>query len=181
MNQVRPAYLPALPGLSFFNELNVRVYVLDNQGTPGVFFFSLDCDNWPAVTIARKFFHLNYVSTQMSFDSQKNRHHLKAHRKGNSLNAEYQWETGTITQQAKPGTLDFHLTERYNFFTEKNGQLLRGQVYHEPYELIEVNCTKYSDAPLAWNHLSSPHRPADLIHACRGVKIQAFSLVSADA
>ena len=59
MNKVRPAYLPTLPWLSYFNELNVRVYVLDAHGTPGVYFFSLDCDNWPAVTIAQKFFNLN--------------------------------------------------------------------------------------------------------------------------
>ena len=181
MNKVRPFGLPALPWLSFFNELNVRVYVVDQHGIPGVYFYSLDCDCWPAVAIARNFFNLNYVFAKMSFKSDGDLHHLTAKRKENSLVAQYQWQTNNNIQKATPGTLVFHLTERYNFFTQKNGQLLRGQVYHEPYELIDVNCAEYSDAPILWNNFSSPQRQPDLIHACRGVKIQAFSLVPADA
>jgi uncharacterized protein YqjF (DUF2071 family) len=181
MNHVRPFNLPAVPWLSFFNELNVRVYVVDRHGVPGVYFFSLDCDCWPAVAIARKFFCLNYVSNKMSFKTDENKHELIAQRKQSNLVAQYRWQTKNNIQKAVPGTLAFHLTERYNFFTEKNGQLLRGQVYHEPYELIDTDCTEYSEAPITWNHFSSPQRPPDLIHACRGVKIKAFSLVSTDA
>jgi len=181
MNHVRPFNLPAVPWLSFFNELNVRVYVIDRHGVPGVYFFSLDCDCWPAVAIARRFFSLNYVSNKMSFKSDENKYELVARRKHSDLIAQYRWRTGSNVQKAIPGTLAFHLTERYNFFTEKKGQLLRGQVYHEPYELIDTDCTEYSDAPITWNHFPSPQRPPDLIHACRGVKIQAFSLVSTDA
>lgn len=181
MNNVRPFNLPALPWLSFFNELNVRVYVVDQQGVPGVYFFSLDCDCWPAVTIARKFFSLNYVSTKMNFKTVGDKHQFDAQRKESNRIAQYKWQTGNNVQKAIPGTLVFHLTERYNFFTEKNGQLLRGQVHHEPYELIDTTCTEYSDAPVTWNHFTSPQRPPDLVHACRGVKIQAFSLVKTHA
>ena len=181
MNNVRPFNLPALPWLSFFNELNVRVYVVDQQGTPGVYFFSLDCDCWPAVTIARKFFSLNYVSAKMNFKTDNNKYELTAQRKESTQIALYKWQTGTHVQKAIPGTLACHVTERYNFFTEKNGQLLRGQVYHEPYELVETTCTEYSEVPIAWNHFTSPQRPPDLVHACRGVKIQAFSLVTTHA
>lgn len=181
MNHVRPFNLPAVPWLSFFNELNVRVYVIDRHGVPGVYFFSLDCDCWPAVAIARKFFSLNYVSNKMRFKTDENKHELVAQRKHSEHIAQYKWQNGSNIQKAIPGTLAFHLTERYNFFTEKNGQLLRGQVYHEPYELIDTDCTEYSDAPITWNNFPSPQRAPDLIHACRGVKIQAFSLVSTDA
>ncbi len=181
MNNVRPFNLPALPWLSFFNELNVRVYVVDQQGVPGVYFFSLDCDCWPAVAIARKFFSLNYVSAKINFKTDKNKYQLTAQRKESERIAQYTWQTKDHVQRAIPGTLAFHLTERYNFFTEKNGQLLRGQVHHEPYELIDTHCTEYSEAPITWNHFSSPQRPPDLVHACRGVKIQAFSLVKTHA
>jgi uncharacterized protein YqjF (DUF2071 family) len=60
MNAVRPVGLPALPWLSYFNELNVRTYVRDAAGEPGVWFFSLDCDRYPAVAIARWGFGLPY-------------------------------------------------------------------------------------------------------------------------
>jgi uncharacterized protein YqjF (DUF2071 family) len=117
----------------------------------------------------------------MSFKTGENKHELVAQRQHSELIARYKWQNGSNVQKAIPGTLAFHLTERYNFFTEKNGQLLRGQVYHEPYELIDTDCTEYSDAPITWNNFPSPQRAPDLIHACRGVKIQAFSLVSTDA
>lgn len=181
MNHVRPFNLPAVPWLSFFNELNVRVYVVDSKGVPGVYFLSLDCDRWPAVAIARKFFSLNYVSAKMSFKTEGQTHWLNAQRNDNHLPAKYKWRELTHTQTTTPGTLAFHLTERYNFFTQRNNQLLRGQVYHDPYLLVDVECTEYSEAPISWNHFSSPQRPPDLIHACRGVKIQAFSLVPAHA
>ena len=181
MNKVRPFNLPAVPWLSYFNELNVRVYVVDKQGVPGVYFFSLDCDCWPAVAIAQKFFSLNYISTKMNFRSDSDKHHLTAQRTSDGEVAHYKWQTKDNVQAAAPGTLAFHLTERYNFFTEKNGQLLRGQVYHEPYELSDVDCVEYSVAPITWNKFTKPQGGPDLIHACRGVKIQAFSLVTADA
>ena len=117
----------------------------------------------------------------MKFKTDGDKHRLTAQRKESDRIAQYTWQTKDPVQKAIPGTLAFHLTERYNFFTEKNGQLLRGQVYHEPYELIETTCTEYSEVPIAWNHFTSPQRPPDLVHACRGVKIQAFSLVTTHA
>src|SRR5215471_8036474 len=64
MSGVRPRGIPPLPGLSRFPELNVRTYTtLD--GKPGVFFFSLDAANLPAVRAARAFYHLPYFHARM--------------------------------------------------------------------------------------------------------------------
>ena len=49
MQRVRPIGLPPVPWLSWFLELNVRTYVHDDAGNPGVWFFSLDCDQPVAV------------------------------------------------------------------------------------------------------------------------------------
>src|SRR5690348_8078357 len=57
MSGVRARLLPPVPGLSRFPELNVRTYVT-LQNKPGVFFFSLDATNLPAVCAARIFYHL---------------------------------------------------------------------------------------------------------------------------
>src|SRR5450631_1211350 len=65
MSGIRARGLPPLPGLSRFPELNVRTYVtLD--GKPGVYFFSLDAANLPAVLTARKFYSLPYFHARMS-------------------------------------------------------------------------------------------------------------------
>src|SRR5438105_3699987 len=43
MRNIRPWWLPCIPGLSNFMELNLRTYVYDAAGTPGVWFYALDC------------------------------------------------------------------------------------------------------------------------------------------
>ncbi|HKK19376.1 MAG TPA: DUF2071 domain-containing protein, partial [Opitutales bacterium] len=65
MSGVRPRGLPAVPWLSNFPELNLRTYVYDEQGRPGVWFYSLDTPNAVANWTARTFFHLNYRTAKM--------------------------------------------------------------------------------------------------------------------
>ena len=65
MDNVRPSFCPTVPGLSWFLELNLRTYVHDENGVPGVWFFALDCDQWLAVKLARSLFHLPYQHAQM--------------------------------------------------------------------------------------------------------------------
>ncbi len=60
MMRIRPNGLPSVPYLSHFLECNVRTYVHDEQGTPGVWFYSLDTNRWLAHWIARNFFKLPY-------------------------------------------------------------------------------------------------------------------------
>src|SRR5262245_10075958 len=59
MTGVRPRFVPPLPGLSAFAEINVRTYVTIEQ-KPGVWFFSLDAANRLAVWAARLSYHLPY-------------------------------------------------------------------------------------------------------------------------
>src|SRR5260370_22196941 len=57
MTGIRARWLPPLPRLSRVPEMNVLAYVtLD--GKPGVFFFSLDAANLPAVWAARLLYNL---------------------------------------------------------------------------------------------------------------------------
>ena len=65
MRRVHPMGLPCVPWLSNFLELNVRTYVHDGAGVPGVWFYSLACNQPLAVELARRFFHLNYVHARM--------------------------------------------------------------------------------------------------------------------
>ncbi|RIK41377.1 MAG: hypothetical protein DCC57_18935, partial [Chloroflexi bacterium] len=68
MSHVRLRYVPALPWLSAFPELNVRTYVRGpNPGDPkpGVYFFSLDAANPLAVAGARLGFRLPYYRAAM--------------------------------------------------------------------------------------------------------------------
>src|SRR5690606_26883882 len=64
MRNVHFRAVPPMPLLSAFAELNVRTYVTHN-GKPGVWFFSLDAANFPAVQFARRGYHLPYFMATM--------------------------------------------------------------------------------------------------------------------
>ena len=64
MTNVAPRFVPAIPFVSQFAELNVRTYVTVG-GKPGVYFFSLDAESALAVTAARSLLHLPYFTAQM--------------------------------------------------------------------------------------------------------------------
>src|SRR5947208_7579082 len=66
-----PPYVPAVPGLSSFHELNVRTYVHCDR-VPGVWFFSLDCNSAAAVIGARTFFHLPYYNAEIDLEQSGN-------------------------------------------------------------------------------------------------------------
>src|SRR5688500_5867254 len=60
MTNVRPRFVPPVPRLSAFPELNVRTYVVPagTKDKPGVWVFSLDATNPLAVRAARWSYHL---------------------------------------------------------------------------------------------------------------------------
>src|SRR5437016_1981649 len=65
MAGIRARLFPALPRLSRFPELNVRTYVR-YRDIAGVYFFSLDAANLPAVWSARAAYGLPYFHAEMS-------------------------------------------------------------------------------------------------------------------
>ena len=65
-----PPYVPAVPGLRAMHELNVRTYV-QRDGVPGVWFFSLDCNNTAAVLGARTFYYLPYYNAEIELEQQE--------------------------------------------------------------------------------------------------------------
>ena len=138
MRNVRPRYMPALPWVSFFAELNVRTYVsIDNK--PGVWFWSLDAANPLAVRTARTFFHLPYFDARMrwSYRGETVRYSsVRTHRGAAAAQFEAVYRPDGAIYRAQPGTLDHWLTERYCLYSvDDAGQVWRGDVQHQPWPL----------------------------------------------
>jgi uncharacterized protein len=130
--------LPAIPGISAFPELNVRTYV-SYQGRPGVWFFSLDADNRPAVWAARRLFHLPYYLAQMSCrEVDDGGVQYASQRIGVTPMVTFQGRyrpTGPVSS-ARAGTLDQWLTERYCMYMKaSDGRLFRCEIHHQPWPL----------------------------------------------
>ena len=73
MHNIRPVWSPSIPWVSNFLELNLRTYVYDEAGRPGVWFFSLDANRSLAVWAARRFFSLPYQHARMTATQRQGR------------------------------------------------------------------------------------------------------------
>lgn len=146
MRAVRPSGLPSVGPISNFLELNVRTYVHDEQGVPGVWFYSLDCNQPVAVLVARILFGLPYRRAKMAatFGAVID---YRCTRRGTAAAARYVWQPHGSAQTAAPESLEFFLLERYHLYSVRNGQLLRGTVAHAPYEFRSARVDELSVVP----------------------------------
>jgi uncharacterized protein YqjF (DUF2071 family) len=156
MRGIRPRFCPAMPWLSNFQELNLRTYVHSDDGTPGVWFFSLDAANPIAVAIAKRFFHLPYRHARMHAERKRD---ITYHSKLPGHPAQqFRYPVPQSTHAAEPGSLDFFLLERYYLFSHDahRDRLFRGQVAHPPYQFAPTTTPEIDLGPIATAGFRAP-------------------------
>ncbi|MEX2581634.1 MAG: DUF2071 domain-containing protein [Gemmatimonadota bacterium] len=150
---LRPRFLPPVPVLSEFPEMNLRTYVRVG-GKSGIFFFSLDAASALAVIGARIGFRLPYFRAEMSIRKRDDWYHYRSRRSGGSP-AEFVGRYRPIGAVFEPnrGTLEYFLTERYALYSVLNdGRILRGEIHHRPWPL------QHAEAEIERNSVPSAHR-----------------------
>ncbi len=138
MEGTRPRFLPALPWLSNFPELNVRTYVT-HGGKPGIWFFSLAAQNPVAVRLARATFSLPYFDAEMSCrlsgDEVRYRS-VRTHKGAPEARLAATYHPVDEPFESSPGTLENFLTERYCLYSvDIRGRVWRGDIHHRPWPL----------------------------------------------
>jgi len=176
MSGVRPRGLPAIPGLSSFPELNVRTYVHDRKGTPGVWFYSLDASQWAAVKLARWWFGLPYYHARMRVLADPESIDYESCRRGTSAACHFRYRPGASVAEAEAGSLEFFLIERYLLYTRNRGRLQQGRVHHRPYPLRSVAVEHWSDALIALAGIRLAGRPPEHALYSKGVQVEVFQL-----
>jgi uncharacterized protein YqjF (DUF2071 family) len=140
MSGVRPRFLPSVPALSDFPELNLRTYVTAG-GRPGVWFFSLDAHNPVAVRLARATFGLPYFDARMSCELVASSGEVRyrserTHRGAPPARFAARYRPTSELPGSRPGTLEHFLTERYCLYSaDKRGRVRRGDIHHELWPL----------------------------------------------
>jgi uncharacterized protein len=163
MRGVRPAGFPAVPGISNFLELNLRTYVRDLSGRPGIWFYSLDANQPLAVCLARAAFGLPYEFATMVATVSNRGIDYRSHRSRDNNSLRYRYRTSKKLGEAGLGSLDFFLVERYRLFAHRGGKLFTGRVHHSPYQLREVTVTDADPALFAMDGFETPAAPP--VHA----------------
>jgi hypothetical protein len=150
MHNVRPIGLPAVPLISDFQELNVRTYVFAGDGVPGVWFYSLDCNQPLAVMAARTLIGLEYRNAAMSA-TRGEFIDYSCQRAGEAEPAQYRYRGTGEARESAPGSLEFFFVERYYLYAMRAGSLVRGQVSHRNYRLRNAEVQVTSAAPARWD------------------------------
>jgi len=181
MQNIRPRFLPAVPGIADFMELNLRTYVHDREGMPGVWFHSLDANQWLAVKIAQRFFHLPYEHAKMKAsrpaDGRIRYESLRTGSRANGSRCEFEYAPGEDLAQPAPGSLEFFLVERYRLYCSAPDGLRRGAVFHKPYPLCRANVTAWDENLLPLDGFAPTGRAPDHVIMSRGVDVTVFPLM----
>lgn len=165
--------LPPLPGLSTFPELNVRTYVRHGD-RPGIWFFSLDAANRVAVFAARLVYLLNYVYAHMRAEPRDGGIQYSSRRDSGHRFAAYYAPNGPA-HQARPGTLEHFLTERYCLYARSGtGHLHRAEIHHVPWPLQAARADIEHNDMLAVNGIDAEGAP--MVHFAKRLDVLVWPL-----
>src|SRR3954469_13777194 len=181
MTDVAFRSMPPVPMFSAFPELNVRTYVT-YRGKPGVFFFSLDAFNPPAVWGARLAYHLPYFYARMQAgvseggeDGTKDVRYWSV--RFRAPHAEFRGAYRPSSQPAisKPGSLEHFLTERYRLYTVHEREVYAADIHHLPWKLqvAEAEIERNSMTEAAGISLSD-EKP--LLHFSKRMKVLVWPI-----
>jgi len=177
MERVHPVGLPPLPWISWFLELNVRTYVHDDSGRPGVWFFSLDCNQPLAVEVARRFFHLPYNHARMRAVPRGGVIHYSSQRHANGATSRYRYRPPIHAEPARDRSLEWFLVERYLLFTkDRAGRIRCGQVHHKPYRIQPAECSEWTCEPICENGFAGPGGPPVSMLVAEPVDVNIYPL-----
>jgi hypothetical protein len=177
---VRPVWSPSVPGISNFHETNVRTYVHFEGRDPGVWFFSLDAASRLAVWIARTFWELPYHFSRMSLEvdvSREVRYRTERLYPGPvPASGSFRYRPTGASAEARAGSLEHFLAERYILYTQKTpAELLLGRVHHVPYPLQSAELYEWDETLLSAAGIQRPEEKP-LVHFASGVDVEVFPL-----
>lgn len=135
MEHVRPPLGVDVPWVSSFLELNVRTYVRHGDKA-GVYFLSLECNQFAAVEVARMWFGLPYMHARMSHVQEGavvRYRSERTDRRGRPAVYRGTHRTDGAVLEVLPETIEHFLIERYALFTVDRRGVWRGDVHHAPW------------------------------------------------
>jgi uncharacterized protein YqjF (DUF2071 family) len=174
MSGVRGRGLPPIPGLSRFPELNVRTYVTYN-GRPGVYFFSLDAANFPAVWAARTFFHLPYFRAAMSSVAEKGTIQYSSRRRNGTAEFRGSFRPIRPVISRDTGTLADFLTGRFCLYTVHMGEVYRCDIHHLPWPLQDAEAEFQQNTMAVAAQIILPAAPP-LLHFSQRLEVLIWPL-----
>ncbi|MEK3889702.1 YqjF family protein [Bacillus sp. FSL K6-3431] len=147
VNHMKLRGVPEIPYLRSYIELNVRTYVT-YQGKPGIYFFRLDANKWPAVIGGRIVAFLPYRLAQMNMKITDNKIYFQSESQNPSGSKKVLNLTYSSTSKAylpPQNSLEYWLFERYCFFTARGNHLYRGDIHHDRWRVCSAEAMVHTN------------------------------------
>ncbi|MBS4202106.1 DUF2071 domain-containing protein [Bacillus sp. FJAT-49732] len=174
-------YLRGFPPVSFrpaFPEINLRTYVkCDNK--PGIYFLSLDVDDWTSYTLAKRWLNVPYHPAKISIQKNVDTFHYESLRMGSS-NTPIVCK-GSFTPQSNifhpnSDTIDHWLSERYCFFSnDQRSNMYCLDIHHHPWPLQKADAViKKNDLFKPFSFHLEDEKP--ILHFSQGVEALIWNI-----
>jgi uncharacterized protein YqjF (DUF2071 family) len=167
------------PGIPHFPETNLRTYVVGQDGTPAVWFFSLEAARLAAVLGARIGYHLPYFWAKMGVTLEAGAIYYRSRR-------HRPHDSGAMTEVViQPGELykmhelterDHFLTARYRLYTTSRGRLRHANIEHPPWPLARASVLQLRQNLFQANSLPAP-QGNPLVHYAETLGVQIGRLI----
>lgn len=182
LKKARLRFLPPIPGMSRFHELNFRTYVRHGDRS-GIWFFSLDAANPVASALARITFGLPYYSSRIRRTYVGDERHYQMERgfPARTASCDITWTPGRELGPHPVGSLEHFLTERYSLFSrEPSGALIRVDVRHPAWPLREALGVRLNETLSGAHGLPGPSDGL-IAHASPGVDVAFVNVEQVEA
>jgi len=175
MKNVRPRFLPAVPGISTFPEFNIRTYVTKN-GIPGVLFLTLDAQSRITCWHAPRAYGLPYRYAKCYLKKKDNNFIWKSKRVSDGAGLEGECRLIGEKMQASKNSLEYFLFERYSLYTEMNGKLHMAYTLHEPWIFQEAEVKVTNNSLTECYNLGIDAMKPQYVHASSGVHVLTWPI-----
>ena len=126
----------------------------------------------------RQFFFLPYYNAEMSLAEDQRTIKYSSRRTeadAPAANFDATWSHGERLPQTEPDSLEFFLTERYCLYTERDEQLYRCRIFHEPWLLRAAHVKSHRSDIVEALGLPTP-TGEPLLHYAEEIKVDIWPL-----
>jgi uncharacterized protein YqjF (DUF2071 family) len=161
------------PWVSDFCETNVRTYVRDGDGRPGIWFFSLDAARLGAVAVARTTYRLPYFWSSMRLAERDGQISYFCHRTwpGRGPASRVRISIGEPLPAAEIAARDHFLTARFVLFSSSGSWHRMARAWHRPWPLHQARAEIVDDQLVSAAGLPRPDAEP-LVHYSPGVDVR---------
>ena len=180
MKKVRPRLLPWVPGISNFPEFNIRTYVT-KDGKGGVLFLTLDAQSRITCAYAPRAYGIPYRYAKCKLTSADGVYTWNSKRASDGAVLRGNAHGVGELMEAKSGTLEEFLFERYSMYTVHQGTLRIAHTQHDPWVFQEGKATvEENTLTESYNLGISDVLKPDLVHVSKGVYVHTWPIEVAE-